>query len=97
MGFEVPEPSVALSPERQALIFAFIRRALAGERPECDRDTAAHLAAMVVGLRAALIVRMHDATPEQAKAAAMQWVREQEALYGALAATDDGEAEDIVL
>jgi hypothetical protein len=97
MGSELPQPSPALSPERQARLFAFIRRAVAGERPECDPDTAAHLAGMVVGMRAALIVRMHGATPEQAKAATMQWVRDQEKLYGSLAAPDDGKADGNVL
>ena len=82
------EPSQSFSPECRMRVFAYMLRVYAGETPECDASIAAFVVGMVRGMGRDMIQRMRGMMKEQADAAFLQWVRDQHALWGSLAAME---------
>jgi hypothetical protein len=75
-------------------MFAYIESVFSGAHPECDGGTAERMAGMIVGQRAGMLERlMPGMTRKRSMARAEQWVRDQAALWGSMAATTDGAPE----
>jgi hypothetical protein len=77
---------------RVAEAWDFMRRAVDGETPECDRNTAEWMVGFILGQHAGQLRQAYKGrmTQEQAAARARQWVRDR----AALAAMEVAEAED---
>lgn len=80
------EPSPA---QLSAEMFGYLKRVLVdGELPECDAGTAAALAGMILGQRVAIQVMFGMPQP-RAVTESLQWIADQAALSGSLAASEE--------
>ncbi len=84
----VPAGTDPAHAERHARAFGYMYRVLTtGETPPCDAGTGAMLAGMVLGQRCASLTAA-GMTLQAATAAGVQWVADQAALWGSMAAAD---------
>jgi hypothetical protein len=96
-GAQAPGPALATREaartRREAARWDYVRRVTGGEEPECDRQTAAWMAGMILGQHAARLIQESGGrlTREQAMARAEQWVRDRAMTAGALAAAEESD------